>query len=299
VIDLAIITVAYKSLGDLPSLLGSIPQAVGTLTWHLVVVDNYSLDGLEERFGATPQVSVFNSGENLGYSGGLNAGLAHAPASRFTVFLNADLTLKPDSLVLLVDALKTENTAVSVPLLVDEDGRIQPSLRREPATLRALGEAVFGDHWPRRPSWLSEMVRNPDEYHGTKPVEWATGAALMIKSDVLSEVGPWDSERFFLYSEETDYFRRVRQQGFGITFVPDAVVGHRGGGSGTSLELNALMAVNKVRYFRKWHGAGASSVFFAATVLHSLLRIRRPESSITLRALFSSAARAALPGGGS
>lgn len=296
-IDLAIITVAYKSMDDLPSLLDSIPQAAGTLTWHVVIVDNYMLDGVDQIFGATPQVSVFSSGENLGYSGGLNAGLAHAPASRFTVFLNADLTLKPDSLVRLVAALSTENVAASVPLLVDEDGRIQPSLRREPAALRALGEAVFGDRWPRRPDWLSEMIRDPGEYRGTATVEWATGAALMVKSDVLAQVGPWDSERFFLYSEETDYFRRIREKGMGISFVPGAVVSHRGGGSGTSPELSALMAVNKVRYFRKWHGAGASTAFFTATVLHSLLRIRRPESPITLKALFSTAARAALPGG--
>lgn len=299
-IDLAIIIVAYKSAGDLPALLESVPRAVGELEWHAIVVDNYGLDDLSAVAGADPRVTVMQTGANLGYSGGLNHGLQHAPESRYTVFLNPDLTLHENALSALVSACRPGSlgdVAAAVPVVLDETGAVQPSLRREPTVRRSLGEALFGDRWAARPAWLAEMVRDPAVYHAPAPVEWATGAALVVRSDALAAVGPWDSQRFFLYSEETDYSRRIRACGHVIVFVPDAVVSHRGAGSGSSSALEALMAVNKLRYFRKWHGPAASAAFFCVAVLHNLLRANRPHSRAILTALLVAPSRTNLPGG--
>ncbi|TFD52131.1 glycosyltransferase family 2 protein [Cryobacterium frigoriphilum] len=303
-IDLAIVVVAYNSAADLPQLLASIPAAAGALSWHVVVVDNSAATStsLAETCGRPERVSFVDAGSNLGYSGGLNLGLQLVSPSRFTVFLNPDLTLQAHALEHLVEAcVGTEadvGAAASVPLVLDAHGRPQPSLRREPTTLRSLGEALCGDHWPGRPHWLAEMVRSPEDYARARPVEWATGAALLVRTNVVTLIGPWDSARFFLYSEETDYARRIRDRGYTIAFAPTAVVRHRGAASGSGPALDALLAVNKVRYFRKWHGRPASALFFGVAVVHSLIRLRRPESRLTLRALFSAPARAALPGGG-
>ena len=113
----------------------------------------------------------------------------------------------------------------------------------------------------------------------------------------MQHVGPWDADRFFLYSEETDYCRRIRKSGHDIRFEPRAVVVHRGAGSGTSDELHALMEVNRVRYYRKWHSAPATAAFAGITVLHNLARVRRTRNRAALQALLSVRARAALPGG--
>jgi len=297
-VDLAIIVVAYNSAADLPSLLSSISPAVGDLTWHLVVVDNSDDPALPGIVGTDARVSLLHPGANLGYSGGLNFGVSRAPASRFTVFLNPDLCLQPHSLSRLAAACEAGRTAASVPLVVNERGEPRPSLRREPTALRSLGEALLGDHWPTRPGFLAEMVRDADSYLQPSAIDWATGAALMVRSDVVIAVGAWDSARFFLYSEETDYSRRIRASGHEILFTPSAVVSHRGSGSGSGPSLDTLLAVNKLRYYRKWHGLSASIIFAAVAVIHNVLRLRRPESRQTLRAFFSAPARAALPGGG-
>nr|WP_244962867.1 glycosyltransferase family 2 protein [Cryobacterium roopkundense] len=291
------VIVAFKSAVDLPRLLDSVPDALGSLSWHALVVDNYGQDNVADSLASRPHVTVVSSGSNLGYSGGLNIGLSSSPSSRFTVFLNPDVVLLPGSLSQLVRACSVDGVAAAVPVVIDEEGVTQPSLRREPSALGALGEALFGDHWPGRPTWLAEMIRDPRAYRLTHDAEWATGAALAVRSDVLRAIGPWDSHRFFLYSEETDYCRRIRALGHRISFSPEAVVRHRGAGSGSSPELNALMAINKVRYFRKWHGSAASALFACITVVHSALRLGRPESRLTIQALFSAPARAALPGG--
>lgn len=296
-VDLVIIVVAYNSSADLPSLLGSLTLAVDDLSWHLVLVDNSSDPALPGLVGSESRISLLDTGANLGYSGGLNYGVTHAPTSRFTVFLNPDLRLEPHALARLAEACLGKRTAASVPLVTDEFGARQPSLRREPTALRSLGEALLGDHWPTRPAFLAEVVRGREHYQRAGAVDWATGAALMVRSDTVAAVGPWDSSRFFLYSEETDYSRRIRASGSEIVFTPEAVVSHRGSGSGTSTSLDALLAVNKLRYYRKWHGPAASIIFAAVAVVHNLLRMSRPESRHSLRAFFWAPARAALPGG--
>ena len=302
-IDCAIIIVAYHSDGDLPNLIESISDAAGSLSWHAIVVNNDSTSNLGAIVERHPQVSLISPGQNLGFSGGLNVGLRAAPPSRFIAFLNPDLVLEPRSLELLCQAVDadravdTDPVVAAVPAILDDGGTPQLSLRREPSILRSLGEALFGDHWPGRPTWLAEMIRDRDRYREPHAVQWATGAALLVRSSVPTQIGEWDSDTFFLYSEETDYSRRIREAGGTIRFVPDAVVRHRGAGSGSSASLDALLEVNKLRYYRKWHGALPSAVFGLVSVIHNLLRVRRPSARAALAALLSGRSRSKLPGG--
>lgn len=82
-----------------------------------------------------------------------------------------------------------------------------------------------------------------------------------------------------------------------LRFTPAAVVRHRGSGSGSSPQLDALIEINKLRYFRKWHGPLASSIFATVLVMHNVVRPHRAGSRAALRALLSARARTELPGG--
>lgn len=295
-IDVSMIIVSYYSGHDLPRLLSSVDAAVGSASWHVTIVNNALDDDLHGVLPVEERVSIVDATENLGYSGGLNLGLEYAPAARCVVFLNPDLTLLPGSIASLREAIDGGADA-AVPLTLDDDGLPQPSLRREPSILAAFGEAVFGNAWPLRPQSLAEMVRDPAAYQSAHDIDWATGAALAVSTDVVRRVGPWDEARFFLYSEETDYARRIRQQRGRIQFVPGAAVQHRGAGSGSSPQLDALLEVNKLRYFRKWHGPVASGVFGLVLLTRNAVRPHRPGAREAVRSLLSRSARAALPGG--
>ena len=294
-VDFSIIVVSYRSIRDLPVLLGTVDDAVAGATWHATIVNN-AVDDPLDAITHSAHVSVIEAGANLGYSGGINLGLSHAPDARWTVFLNPDLLLRPGSLARLAEALQS-GAAAAVPLIVDDHGRRQHSLRREPGVLSAAGEACFGDSWAGRPQNLAETVRNPFEYDRAHPIDWATGAVLAVRSDVVKGIGRWDESLFFMYSEETDYARRIRSAGGIIQFVPEAIVEHRGGGSGSSPKLDALLEVNKLRYFRKWHGPVAAGAFGAILVLRNAVRPHRPGARAATRALLSRRERATLPGG--
>ncbi len=295
-IDFSIIVVSYHSADDLPGLISSVDAAAVGATWHATIINNAPDEPLAPLLLANDRVSVVEAGANLGYSGGLNLGRAHAPRSRWTVFLNPDLTLHPGSLQALGAALDGGAEA-AVPLVVDAHGHRQNSLRREPSLVAAIGDALFGDSWSTRPQAFSEIVRHPESYTHAHPIEWATGAALAIRTEAADALGDWDDRRFFMYSEETDYARRIRQRGGSIGFEPRAVVEHRAGGSGSSPELDALLEFNKLRYFQKWHGPVASSVFGLILVGRNLIRLHQPGARAAVRALMSRRARADLPGG--
>ncbi len=294
-IDCVLIVVSYQSSHDVTTLLSSVPAAVGNLSWHAVIVNNDPRDSLTPVVAAHEHVDLIDTESNIGYAGAINVALAAAPPSRWTLFLNPDVRLGVEAIRRMTHA--SGMLRAVVPLITDFDGVLQHSLRREPTILGSLGDAIFGNHWPSRPGFLSETVRAPGPYREAHAVDWATGAALLVPSRVAHEVGSWDAARFFLYSEETDYCRRLRALGSTIQFVPEAVVSHRGGGSGSSDQLHALREVNRTRYFAKWHHPLAAGGFTAIVMLHHILRVRRPESRATLRALTSPAARAHLPGG--
>ena len=170
-------------------------------------------------------------------------------------------------------------------MLLSDDGSLYLSTRREPSLIGALGDGLFGSHWPGRPGWLSETIRDSLAYQQPRDVAWAGGAALLISAACNDAVGDWDDGRFFLYSEETDFAARARCCGYRVRYVPTARARHEDGGSGRSPALVALMAVNRVRYYEKYHRRPATSLFRAVVALHYLLRCADPDQWAALKTL--------------
>jgi GT2 family glycosyltransferase len=297
VVDCTVITVTYNSADRIVGLLDTLPAAADGLRVRVIVVDNGSRDDLPGAIAKYPDVVLHPTGQNLGYSGGINAGRMLLGETGAVLILNPDLKMAPGSIRKLLDALAEEGVGAAVPRFADENGEPYPSLRREPSIARALGDALLGMKWLNRPAALSETVWARELYGRPGDVEWATGAVLAIARAADAAVGAWDDERFFLYSEETDYARRLRQGGWTIRYVPDAVVSHEGGASGASHALIALTTVNRVRYFAKYHGRFATAVFRAIVALNDLLRIHRPANRYALCVLLSRKRWARLPGG--
>jgi GT2 family glycosyltransferase len=267
--DCAVIVVTYNSERDIVGLLDSLPAAAGGLTLRVIVVDNDSADRTVELVRERPGVTCIQAGANLGFAGGINVGRQHVGQCAAVAVLNPDLVLEPGALRELFTALEDPAIGMVVPMMLEPEGSVYPSLRRAPSLTRALGDALLGARLGRRPGWLAETIRDPQEYGYRHVVDWATGAAQLISADCDRAVGPWD-ERFFLYSEEVDYATRVRAAGLRVEYVPAARARHRGSGSGQSPELRALASVSRVRYAEKY--GKQPRAYRAAIILNTLLR---------------------------
>ncbi len=277
-LTVTIALVTYNSAALLPECIAALPAAMdGVGRWRLVVVDNDSRDAtLEVVARDAPDALVIAPGRNAGYAAGINTATAALPSDA-VLALNPDARLAPGSVARLLAALDAPGVGVAVPSTRAADGSLDHTRRREPTIGRALGEAVLGGtRAGRHPRW-GEVELDPAAYDHEGPVDWAVGAVMLMARACLDDVGRWD-ESFFLYSEETDFSLRVRDRGWEVRFVPDAVVTHLGGDSGVSPRLWTLLTLNRIRLYRKRHGALASGVFWAAVTLNEALRLSHGET---------------------
>ncbi|MDT9592543.1 WecB/TagA/CpsF family glycosyltransferase [Nocardioides zeae] len=293
--DVTVVVVTHDSAAVVEPLLGDLRREVGPLRLRVVVVDNRSSDDTLDRVARHPDV-VMEAAPNDGYAAGVNRGVRLAGDSRAVLVLNPDVRLEEGALLALWERLWRPGVGAVVPALLDDDGRVTRSLRFEPRLLRTLGDAVLGDHLPQRPTWATETDRDAESYAHPHAVEWATGAAVLVRTDVLADVGEWD-ESYFLYSEEVDFLRRVREAGSSTWFEPAARLRHTGGGSGgPAAELAALLAVNRVRYLEGLHGRAYGAGVRAAAALGEALRAGSGDHRRSLGYLLSRGRWDQLPG---
>jgi N-acetylglucosaminyl-diphospho-decaprenol L-rhamnosyltransferase len=293
---IAVVIVTYNSGAVLEGCLQSLTTQDGVDLTAVVVADNDSRDdcvAIAEGMSDLP-MRVVQLGRNAGYAAALNAGVATLDLRKLdAVFvMNPDCRLRPDTLEKLAVALREPGRAISVPLLLNPDGSLQPSLRRAPTVGRALAEAIIGGDRAGRIGTLGELVFDPKEYERPGATVWATGAAMLMSASAMRELGPWD-ESFLLYSEETEYCLRAGDRGLTTWYEPSAVVEHIGGDSGTNPLLAALLVANKVELYRRRNSMPASWAYFAAVTLGEAMRAAagRATAKASVAALVSSSRR--------
>ncbi|MGW0023010.1 glycosyltransferase [Rhodococcus sp. NPDC003383] len=286
--DVAVVVVTYNSARDIRNLLSDLRRDARHLALRVIVVDNESADDSADIVAAETDVILVRAGGNLGYAGGINRARRHIGRCTGVLVLNPDLRLRRHAIDRLLDSLSTPGIGAVVPLNIFQHSKqIDPTLRREPSISRALGDAIVGGRrFPRRPSWLSETELLPECYTFAHSVDWATGSAMMIRADVERAVGNWN-ENYFLYSEEIDYCRRIREQGRLVWFEPAAVVEHAGGGSGTSAALSMLATVNRVRYIEDCHSRPYALAFRAVIAFTQAIRAHRPVPRASLQVVLN------------
>ncbi|MEU7893444.1 glycosyltransferase [Nonomuraea sp. NPDC049152] len=269
---LAVVIVTYASAKIIEDCLRSLgPGLEGVPDARIIVVDNDSPDDTVDRVRAYGQgVELIETGRNGGFAFGVNAGMAAAEGCDVLV-LNADIRLRPGMVALLLRALERPGVGIAVPRLLDEHGALQLSLRRRPTVLRALGEAALGGFRAGRFAPLGELVADPRDYLRPRTVDWATGAAWLVSRACAEALGPLD-DRYFLYSEETEYMLRAGWRGFAVRYEPDAVAVHLGGDQVASDRLWALAAANRVRLHRKLYGRPRGALMRAAVTLNEASR---------------------------
>lgn len=272
---LAVVVVTYHSAEVVEECLTSIAAALESIPdSRVVVVDNASTDNtLDIVARVAPHAEIVARPSNDGFAAGVNAGFAAAPDCDVLV-LNPDVRLHRDAVTLLRAALALPGTGIAVPRLAGLDGAPQLSLRRTPNPLRALGEAILGGTRAGRSDVLGELVVDPLRYETAGTADWATGAAWLISREAREATGVLE-ERYFLYSEETEYMLRAGKRGYAVRYEPRARAVHIGGEQSTSPVLWSMATTNRVRMVRERHGRLAAFAMWCAVLLNELLRAPR------------------------
>jgi hypothetical protein len=162
------------------------------------------------------------------------------------------------------------------PQLRYPDGTLQSSRRRFPTLATAFLESTVLQQWWTDNRTLRRYYMADTSNDAIQAVDWVVGACMMVRRDVYEQVGGLD-EGFFMYSEELDWCRRIKDAGWSVVYLPTAKVIHHEGKS--SEQVVAARQIHfqcsKVRYFRKHHGALQAEMvrwFLLATTLFQLIR---------------------------
>jgi GT2 family glycosyltransferase len=265
--DLTIVVVVHNGRELALATLDSARAHLGAVGAEWLVVDCGSSDGTAEAIEARwSDVTVLRRA-NIGFAAGNNAALAEA-RGRYVLLLNPDVEILEGTLAELVSALdeRPEVGAASV-VQRSPDGAVLPSIRRFPSPLRQLGEAL-GIGRLVTPSPLHES--DGAGWDRERSADWLVGAFLIVRGAAIEQVGLLD-ERFFLYSEETDWCLRLHRAGWDVRHLPQLEVVHHQGGYAQP-ELAAQLAFSKLLFARKHYGPLRTGGIRAALALRHLLR---------------------------
>ena len=207
----------------------------------IILVDNASKTHAEaELAAACPRAEILRLAENRGFAGGVNAGIRRAlkrPDIGFVWVLNNDTVCAPDALAKLLEVAGGDSRIglIGCPLLEGAEG---PARRIVPPGKRLMGPWAI----PARP-------------RKGRPPDYLSGACLLIRRELLEDVGLFD-EGFFFFFEDADLSRRAADKGWRLAVAAEARVEHRG--SATIRELGEMQArsyrAGHVRFLRKHSG---------------------------------------------
>jgi GT2 family glycosyltransferase len=259
--DLHIVIVSWNVGALLERCLRSLPQACQGLDWHCVVVDNDSKDqsvaiaqGIAQELGQG-RITVVEAGSNLGFAKGCNLG-SHNAKARYYLYLNPDTECPEGSLAKLVrEADKHPEAAILGPRLQYPDGSYQESIRRFPTFLDQAGIILKVSHFLPKLKIFQKYFARDLEINREQEVDQVMGACFLVRGEVVEQKLGFD-ERYFIWMEEVDYCKTVKQKGWTVRYIPSvSVIHHRGKSFAQEFQprKQAYFTTSLKKYFDKWH----------------------------------------------
>lgn len=260
---LSIIVLNYKTKNLLKYFLKGVLDFKFPWQWEIVVVDNDSRDGTGQMIRREfPVVRFVQSPKNIGMGAGNNLGIINSSGD-YILIANPDVALNQSAVEKLLDFMEhREDVGIVGPLIKNPDGTRQETCYRWPDFFTflyrrtGLGQTRMGQEQLRRFLYRDLELKNPTA------VDWILGGCFLVRRPALDAVGLFDP-RFFLFLEDTDLCRRLRQKNFSVWYYPPSEVihlPHRLSAGSRSLKdlfsrLTWIHLASWLKYFWKWRSS--------------------------------------------
>lgn len=225
--------------------------------YELILVDNGSQDGSPEYFQREfPQCTVLPQSRNLGFAAGCNVAFREALARgmKYVLPLNNDTIVDRHFLKeLIVVAEHNPQAAIISPKIYFYDSPEQ-----------FWWAGGYFNLWTGIPRHTGRKNRDVGQFDEPRTLDWATGCALLVRCDVLKQVGLFD-EQFFGNGEDLDLSLRIRKAGFEIWFAPKAKLWHKEGvdyRKNAGEQLRKFMGTRNLLWIMRRHASTMQWVTF-------------------------------------
>ncbi len=252
--DISIILVNYKTKDLTINAIKSVFEKTQGIDFEIFVVDNNSQDGsieaIEKEF---PNINIIKNPVNAGFGAANNIAIKQVKG-KYILCLNTDTLLINNAIKIMFDFMEKEenkNVAVCGGLLFDKYKNRIHCGQKLPSIGDILWKFGIGKLFPK------QYYNYINDYDLTKQessnIGYITGADILFRKSVLDEVGLFD-EKFFMYFEETDLCKRIRDKGYDIKIVKNAKIIHlEGQSNNNTLQKKKMSKRSEFYYFRKHH----------------------------------------------
>lgn len=273
-VDVSIVIVNWNTRDLLIDCIYSIESTIRKHSFEIIVVDNASTDGSVEAVNNIFQnVNVIKNDKNLGFAKANNIGL-RLSIGRYYCLVNSDIIALKDSLDSLINFLDSHHHVGAIgPLTYNEFFHYRPNCRDFPNLKTALVEAFFIDKVPLLSNFLGGRLLKSLPLDSPSEIDVLSGCFFCFRSDLCNSIGLLD-ENFFIYGEDKDYCKRIKNKGFSIIFYPLAKVIHIAGASSSKspIRFQKEMLKSNTIYWKKHYNKRIYKLFKIITIIHYMNR---------------------------
>lgn len=252
---LSLSIVVYEDYSDAVNAIESIEKYTPPeLEKEIFLIDNSEQVSpeAEEKFrsflAAYPDVSYHKTGKNIGFGAGHNSCMAEYD-SEYHAIVNPDIILKEDAFSPILSFLdENPDIGMAIPRVLDEEGELQKVYRRDVTILDMFIRMFCKGHFQKRQAY---HTLQDQDYDSVFDLPFGQGSFLVIRTKLFKEIGGFD-DRFFLYMEDADLCKRVRQKARFVYFPGASVIHKWEKGSHKNKKLFRIHVESMVKYFRKW-----------------------------------------------
>lgn len=258
---LSIIFVLYNSRDVIEVALDAVYASTVTFDYEVILVDNKSPDDavqrIQQKYLSKPELAaktkLIMSSRNDGFGIGNNIGMKEA-VGEYMLLLNTDTKLAPDNLQTMINFMESRpDVGAATCKLVMANGEIDKASRRsEPNMVRSFFRLFgFQSLFPKWFGGYNIMHKNPDE---ESEIDSCSGAYLLMPRAAYEKTGGFD-ERFFMYAEDLDLCRSIREVGYKVWWYPKTTCVHYRGQSTKKTPQKMLFAFYDAMwiYYKKWY----------------------------------------------
>jgi GT2 family glycosyltransferase len=253
-VTLSIIIVNYETPEHTLQCIHSIFKNRPSCSFEVILIDNGSRDkSLEIVRSEAPEVICIETGENLGFARANNLGITNAKGN-FILLLNSDTKILDNSLDRMLEFLLANPEMGAVgPRQLDGTGKLQLSWGNFPTLISEAFRKLL--HYRLSINDLKIRDYLQEKFSGSTDVDWVSGSCLMARKDALVDAGLLDGH-FFMYFEDIDLCRRIKDKGWRVHYNSDITLIHYGGVSARKNILNVLVEYrhSQIYFTRKYYG---------------------------------------------
>lgn len=189
-------------------------------SYEIIIIDNYSTDDSLNAFKTCfPDLSIYSTNENLGYTGGINFGILKAKEKKpdYILLINNDTIVEPDFLSHMVLEMENHPDAYASCCLILAEHDRNTIWYAGGKLIKWRGLAIHS---------LKDMPRSALSNTKTREVDFVTGCLILLRTSELDYVG-LENELFFMYLDDIELSSRIITKGLKLLFVPKAVIYHK------------------------------------------------------------------------